>query len=222
MPGGVTYAWTVGTTAINTPPSAADQSITRTLSQLGVTAVPTAEQTLTVKCTVSHASLAAGTEKTFSPSTTPPAIGTETQLLSNASSPVDVVAWLDTDGTSIKYYAEGYTDNGTGIPLNADCSSMFFNCSKLTSIDMSGFDTSSVTNMTSMFTSCFMLETIYASTGFDTSSVTTSDYMFGSCTSLKGGGTPQTVHNDSHEDKEYARIDGGSTSTTPGYFTPIM
>ncbi|MBO4732647.1 MAG: DUF1566 domain-containing protein [Spirochaetaceae bacterium] len=62
MPSGVKYAWTIGTTDLNTP-STTDQTITKTLDDLGVTAVPTTEQTLTIKCTVSHDSLAAGTEK---------------------------------------------------------------------------------------------------------------------------------------------------------------
>ena len=62
MPSGVKYAWTIGTTALNTA-STADQTITKTLDDMGITAAPATQQTLTVKCTVSHDSLAAGTEK---------------------------------------------------------------------------------------------------------------------------------------------------------------
>ena len=63
MPDGVKYAWTIASTSFSTTPSATAQTITKTLDDLGVTAAPTTQQTLTVKCTVSHDSLAAGTEK---------------------------------------------------------------------------------------------------------------------------------------------------------------
>jgi surface protein len=60
---------------------------------------------------------------------------------------------------------------------------MFYSCSSLTSLDVSGFDTSSVTNMQQMFQICSSLTSLDVS-GFDTSSVTNMFYMFASCTSL--------------------------------------
>jgi len=60
---------------------------------------------------------------------------------------------------------------------------MFINCSSLTSLDVSGFDTSSVTNMSYMFYNCSSLTSLDVS-GFDTSSVTAMTSMFQSCTSL--------------------------------------
>ncbi len=186
-----------------------------------------------------------GSDKTFSASATPPAEGATVQLLSDTGSPVEVVAWAD--GANIKYYAAGYTDAGVKILLNADCAYMFDGCSKLTNIDLSGFDTSSATNMRYMFNgcqgmtsinlsyfdisnvtnimgmffSCSHLETIYVSTSVSTSFATTSavgDNMFNNCYALKGGGSPQTTYSSSHSDKEYARIDDPANGL-PGYFT---
>ena len=96
---------------------------------------------------------------------------------------------------------------------------MFHGCSSLTSIDLSSFNTSNVTDMYRMFLGCNELTTIYTTAGFDTTNVTSGGEMFKNCVKLKGGGTPQTAYDSSHIDKEYARIDGGSTSATPGYFS---
>ena len=66
-----------------------------------------------------------------------------------------------------------------------ECTSMFcmFNrCWKLTNLDVSRFDTSNVTNMSSMFGSCDF--TSLDLSGFDTSKVTNMSYMFYSCCSL--------------------------------------
>ena len=101
----------------------------------------------------------------------------------------------------------------------ADMSYMFRDCSSLESLDLSNFNTGNVVTMSYMFRDCSILTTIYASAAFDTTNVIHSEEMFYGCTSLKGGGSPQTAYSSSHADKEYARIDGGSTSATPGYFT---
>lgn len=55
--------------------------------------------------------------------------------------------------------------------------------SNLKEIDLSGFDTSNVKYMTSMFEDCLNLVTLDLS-GFDTSNVTNMDYMFEGCRSL--------------------------------------
>ena len=62
-------------------------------------------------------------------------------------------------------------------------SSMFSGCRSLTSVDLSGFDTSSVTDMSFMFIDCSGLTSVNLS-GFDTSSVTDMCYMFQNCSSL--------------------------------------
>ena len=60
---------------------------------------------------------------------------------------------------------------------------MFQNCSKLETVDLSGFNTSSVTNMNNMFRGCTSLGAIDLS-GFNTANVTTMQNMFRDCTSL--------------------------------------
>ncbi|MBO7421275.1 MAG: BspA family leucine-rich repeat surface protein, partial [Spirochaetaceae bacterium] len=105
-------------------------------------------------------------------------------------------------------------NTGSVISMN----SMFYGCSGLISLDVSNFNTSSITNMDGMFEFCSILTTIYASAGFDTTSVTDSDNMFTGCNSLQG--VNGTTYSGSYTNKEYARIDGGPTSATPGYFTP--
>ena len=64
-----------------------------------------------------------------------------------------------------------------------DMASMFHGCSKLTSLDLSGFDTSAVTSMAEMFSSCGGLTSLDLS-GFDTSAVTSMAEMFSGCGGL--------------------------------------
>ncbi|EDO0502731.1 BspA family leucine-rich repeat surface protein [Listeria monocytogenes] len=61
---------------------------------------------------------------------------------------------------------------------------MFYNATKLTELDVSGLDTSAVTNMAIMFQNCFALEKLDVS-NFDTSSVTTMISMFQNCFALE-------------------------------------
>ena len=63
------------------------------------------------------------------------------------------------------------------------CFMMFSGCTNLTSIDLSGLDTSDVTNMYSMFGGCFSLTNLDLS-HLDTSNVTYMVYMFGGCSGL--------------------------------------
>ena len=60
---------------------------------------------------------------------------------------------------------------------------MFAGCMELTSLELGDFDTSSVTNMSGMFTDCCALTTLDVS-GFDTSSVTDISDMFHNCSEL--------------------------------------
>ena len=62
-------------------------------------------------------------------------------------------------------------------------SKMFDSCVNLTSLDLSGFDTSAVLSMTSMLADCNSLTSLDLS-DFDTSTVTFMNYMFSGCTSL--------------------------------------
>ena len=61
--------------------------------------------------------------------------------------------------------------------------SMFSDCSKLTSLDLTGFDTSKVTDMSRMFEHCSSLKSLNV-TGFDTSKVRGMGQMFFDCRSL--------------------------------------
>ena len=64
-----------------------------------------------------------------------------------------------------------------------DMRSMFNSCSNLTTLDLSNFNTSAVTNMSSMFGFCGNLTTLDLSS-FNTSAVTSMSYMFDSCSNL--------------------------------------
>lgn len=60
---------------------------------------------------------------------------------------------------------------------------MFYNCSSLTSLDVSNFDTSNLTDLRSMFYGCSSLTSLDLS-NFDTSKVTDMRWMFFGCKSL--------------------------------------
>ena len=60
---------------------------------------------------------------------------------------------------------------------------MFSSCSSLTSLDLNSFNTSNVISMNSMFTGCSSLTTLDLN-NFNTSKVTNMAYMFSSCSSL--------------------------------------
>ena len=122
----------------------------------------------------------AGPDKTFAASPSAPPAGAVTQTLSSSGS-YPVVAWLD--GTVIKFYAQGYTDSNVKIPLEANSSEMFKSCSHLTSIDLSGFDTGNVTDMSNMFMYCSGLTSLNVS-GLNTGNVTNMSRMFWGCSGL--------------------------------------
>ena len=60
---------------------------------------------------------------------------------------------------------------------------MFYTCNSLTSLNISGWDTSKVTNMSFMFDSCYSFISLDLS-GFDTANVTNMRAMFQSCQHL--------------------------------------
>ena len=60
---------------------------------------------------------------------------------------------------------------------------MFYGCSNLTELDLSGFDTANVTDMAAMFYGCNSLTTLDVS-GLDTANVTDMGWMFAWCRSL--------------------------------------
>ena len=88
------------------------------------------------------------------------------------------LAWWDAGTHTIKLYSES-----GDVILNPDSGSMFSGCSNLTTLDVSGWNTSQVTNMRSMFNGCSKLITLDVS-GWDTSRVTNMYSMFQDCSSL--------------------------------------
>lgn len=102
-----------------------------------------------------------------------PGSGTTTADVS-ADGDGSIKAWFD-NGT-IYLYASG----AHGIALNADSANLFASCSSLTTLDVSGWDTSKVTDMSEMFYCCFALTSLDVS-GWDTSNVTNMYCMFGGC-----------------------------------------
>ena len=71
-------------------------------------------------------------------------------------------------------------DSGVSVET---CRYLFYGCSSLASVDLSGLDTSEVTSLSSMFTDCSSLTSLDLSS-LDTSNVTSLSFMFEGCASL--------------------------------------
>ena len=95
--------------------------------------------------------------------------------------------------------------------------SMFSDCRNLETLNLSSFNTSNVVYMMEMFYLCENLKTITVGENWKTANVESSSNMFSGCTSLVGGAG--TSYNSGKVDKEYARIDGGTSN--PGYLTAL-
>ena len=89
-----------------------------------------------------------------------------------------------------------------------------FRDNDLITVDLSKWNTSSVTNMGYMFSGCHDLETISVGDGWVIDQVTNSSSMFSQCYKLVGGNG--TAYNSSIIDKTYARVDKPGQ---PGYLT---
>ena len=94
---------------------------------------------------------------------------------------------------------------------------MFNRCYKLTSLDLSSFNTESVTDLSEMFRGCSALRTIYVGDGWQLNDMAQafSRNVFNDCTSLVGG--QGTTYDAAHVGTDYAHIDGGASN--PGYFS---
>jgi len=79
--------------------------------------------------------------------------------------------------------------------------------SSLTEVDLSGFNTAKVTDMSNMFNGCDKLKRIFVGKDWTTNAVTSSKLMFSNCESLIGG--EGTAFDPEHTDAKYACIDGG-------------
>ena len=81
------------------------------------------------------------------------------------------------DGTSVMCLSD------VDMYAPANCGSMFNNCAALTTLDLSNFNTSNVTQMWAMFQNCAALTSLDVS-NFDTSNVTSMLSMFNGCSAL--------------------------------------
>ena len=100
-------------------------------------------------------------------------------LLSTSNSPVPIYGNLDLDGTTWRVSTSTSVMNA-----NPNCSSMFVVLQYLMSIDFGeGFNTSNVTDMSSMFRWCNSLTRLDVS-NFNTENVTDMGGMFGACESI--------------------------------------
>ena len=95
---------------------------------------------------------------------------------------------------------------------------MFYHLLYVEKLDLSGFDTHNVQDMSSMFGLNTYLETIWVGDGWSTENVTSSGYMFSSCRRLVGGAG--TRYDEDHIDAGWAHVDGGEDN--PGYFTKAL
>ncbi len=91
---------------------------------------------------------------------------------------------------------------------------MFASCKKLQTVNVSSFDISNAKNISVMFSGCSSLTTIYCNGDWSNSSAYCPD-MFEGCTSLVGG--QGTAYDSDVTDVTYARLDGGPGA--PGYFS---
>ena len=101
-----------------------------------------------------------------------------------------------------------------------DMDYMFYNCSSLSTLDLSGFNTANVISMEMMFCNCSKLTTIYASSNFTTSDVMSSSSMFTGCTSLVGAikyDSSKTDANYANTSDGYFSIKGSETKTKEAY-----
>ena len=95
---------------------------------------------------------------------------------------------IDEPITQISFYDiknNGYLlsfDECYGVKLTT-CANMFDGCRGLTSLNLSNFDTSNVTDMVAMFRYCNKLTSLNLS-NFDTSNVIAMNYMFNGCSGL--------------------------------------
>ena len=120
----------------------------------------------------------------FKKSTVAPTASMNVVNIEDEESDDEIKLWLDPADKTAYYYVE--TEK---VYLNADSSEMFFSkygeqkIKNILDLDLSNFDTSQVTNMSSMFRDMSNLTTLNLS-NFDTSQVTNMDSMLASVSNL--------------------------------------
>ena len=114
----------------------------------------------------------------FKKSPVAPVASTNAKNIEDEASDYEIKLWLDPTDKTAYYYAE--TEK---VYLNADSSKMFYDMRSLTSLNISNFDTSQVTNMRDMFSNMRNLTSLNL-TNFNTSKVTDMGGMFASMYNL--------------------------------------
>ena len=120
----------------------------------------------------------------FKKSTGAPAVSMNAVNIEDEDSDCEIKLWLDPADKTAYYYAEPEK-----VYLNTDSNAMFYSeyggqkIKSILDIDLSNFDTSQVTNMSSMFRGMSNLTTLNLS-NFDTSQVTNMDSMLASVSNL--------------------------------------
>ena len=112
-------------------------------------------------------------------------LGTASDVIVPAQAVINGVTYI-TELGKMAFYSDTYIVNLSfeeGVILPADCTNLFGNCKKLSTLDISSLDMSRVTNMSQMFQSCTALTNINLGDP-DTSSVTDMSRMFNACTRL--------------------------------------
>ena len=106
------------------------------------------------------------------------------RISGNTVNKVVVKADITTSGTTIIPSSTVEASlKGSNTSNVTSMSNMFYNCSGLTSLDVSSFDTSNVTRMSRMFEDCSGLTSLDVSS-FDTSNVIYMSSMFSGCSGL--------------------------------------
>ena len=108
----------------------------------------------------------------FKKSAVAPTVSMNAVNIEDEDSDYEIKLWLDPTDKTAYYYAEPEK-----VYLNKDAHAMFRGMSNPTSLDLSNFDTSQVTNMSQMFSDMSNLTTLNLS-NFDTSNVTNMESMF--------------------------------------------
>ena len=103
--------------------------------------------------------------------------------------------------------------SGFNTEIVTSMEGMFGNCSRLETIDVSSFRTTNVTTVQNMFLGCSSVTTIYGNGNWQKDGLTSTD-MFAGCANLVGGAG--TVFDAEHTDAAYAHVDA---TGNPGYFT---
>ena len=114
----------------------------------------------------------------FKKSTVAPAASMNAKNIDDEKSDYEIKLWLDPADKTAYYYAEPEK-----VYLNNHSGSMFSGMSNITSLDLSNFDTSMVTDMSYMFNDMSSLTSLDLS-NFDTSKVVYMDGMFNDMSSL--------------------------------------